>query len=203
MTFARHLFKLAAFTTAVGITSPTFSDEAALYEEAAPADAVFVRLLQGHQAPMATIPLGGVELSFNDIQKDTYVAISAENLAGVTAGAFYSFVANETGQFLIEEPARETSAKVHLILLNTSDAPVRLVVPQRDIQVVAAINAGEAASRAVNPIETELAVERVSDGFVLGTFNVSLARGQNLTFVANHNGARLIENNFGPVLTLN
>ncbi len=179
------------------------ADEAALYETAAPKDAVFVRVLAEYTQSLSEVPFAGSKLSLSEEQKDTYIAISASDLSDVTAGSFYSIGAGQMDNILIKEPVRKTSNKVHLILMNLGKTPVRLVVPGRDMEVVAPLQSEQAESRAVNPIEVELAVERVSDGTILGAFEVKLSRGQNLTFVATDTSARLIENTFGPVLDLN
>jgi len=184
-------------------TQAAFADDAALYENALPADAVFVRVLAGTNEPPTEIEFGGAQLSITSETLDTYSAISAADLTGVAAGGYYSLVDGQSGPVAIQEPGRDTLAKVHLIVLNTGPEPVRLIVPSKGLEVVAHIDAGQAGGRAVNPIEIDLAVERVRDGARLGTFDVRLARGQNLTFVAGETSARLIENRLGGVLNPN
>ncbi len=194
-----------AACTAVTLVSPNLAraDEAALYDEPAPADAVFIRILTEYKLPFDQVFFAGSTLPLSEAVRDTYVAISAAALDDVTPGAFYSLSSSETGVVAIEEPARETVSKVHLILVNSSAEPVRLIVNGQGTEVVGALDPGQAGSRPVNPVKVALAVERVRDGVLLSTFDVDLARGQNLTFVANENTARLVENTFGPVLTLN
>ncbi|KNG93093.1 alginate O-acetyltransferase AlgF [Pseudaestuariivita atlantica] len=180
--------------------APVFADDAALYDAPAPEDAVFVRVLEEFDAPASDAAFMGAPLQLGEDQRDVYVAISAGALEGAVAGSYYSLA--DAGQ-VIEEPQRETAAKVHLILVNAGDAPVRLIVPGRGMEVVAAQAPGASASRAVNPVSATLAVERVTDNAILGTFDVNLARGQNVTFVAGDDAARLVPNSFGPVLSLN
>ncbi|MBO9401197.1 alginate O-acetyltransferase AlgF [Shimia sp. R9_3] len=182
---------------------PLRAEEAALYEAPAPEDAVFVRVLAEFDAADKAITFAGQHLPRGETPADTYVAISAANLSGVRAGSYYSLAAGSSAPVVIEEPARETAAKVHLILVNTATDPVRLIVPTRETEVIAAVTEGAAASRAVNPIAVTLAVQRVSDGALLGTFDLSLSRGQNMSFIASADSARLIENSFGPVLSSN
>lgn len=203
MTFFNSKTSLAALVALTCAATTAQSDEAVLYDQAAPADAVFVRLLAEYDASLNQVPFGGANLPLDVADQDTYVAISASDLTGVQAGTYYSFASNDDGLVIISEPNRETAAKVHLILVNTSDAPVRLIVPGRGMEVVAELAPGTSASRAVNPVSTPLAVERIHDGVILGEFDVSLSRGQNLTFIADTDRARLLENSFGPVLTLN
>jgi hypothetical protein len=132
------------------------------------------------------------------------LAISAAALPephnDIEAGRYYSLTSSPSAPRLIREPARETAAKVHLILLNTGPAPVRLILPGAGTEVIAPLPAGSAASRAVNPVRATVAVERVSDGQILGRFDLTLTRGQNLTFVVEDDSARLLENRFGPVV---
>jgi hypothetical protein len=193
-----------AFALALGIhASAAMADDAALYDEAAPADAVFLRVLSDTGEPQRQVEFAGVQLSLGADLLDTYVAISAAHLTGVAAGDYYSIAAGPLGPWAIEEPARETAAKVHLVLVNAGPEPVRLIAPSQGLEVVARLEPGEAASRAVNPVEITLAVERIRDRAVLGRFDVRLSRGQNLTFVAAGASARVIENRFGPVLKLN
>lgn len=196
----RSLFA-AALACAI-VPTLAASDEAALYDTAAPADAVFVRVLAEYTGPAAQVPFGENTLPFQTVDQDTYVAISAAQLSGVTPGAYYSLASNNGAPMMIKEPARETAAKVHLILVNTSDSPVRLVVAGRNMEVVSALAPGQADSRAVNPVSATLAVERVDTQAILGTFDVALARGSNVTFVASNETARLVEHSFGPVLSL-
>lgn len=186
---------------------PAMADDAALYSEAVPTDAVFVRYLDSGAPKANTFQLAGNDINLADFSDDTYVAISATDLSAtgepIEAGSYYSVMATVGGTALISEPARETSAKVHLILVNTAPEAARLIVADAGAEVVGATEEGAAASRAVNPVAATLAVERVSDGEILGRFDVKLARGQNLTFVAGPDGARVIENAFGPVLRVN
>ncbi len=200
MFFPTSLSAFAALVVTCSIPGQALADSTALYDEAAPADAVFVRLLQTEDTTPETITFGGQRLSTDALQSDTYVAISASQLSDTAPGGFYSLVASDASLAVIQEPARATASKVQLLLLNASNEPVRLTLPSRGAEVISAVQPDTAASRAVNPVSVALAVERVSDGAILGAFDVSLARGKNLTFVADLNGARLIENRFGSVL---
>ena len=133
----------------------------------------------------------------------TYAAISASELPHATAGAFLSVVTSPDGQTrAISEPPRDDATKVHLILLNLGSAPARIIVQEAGTEVVAPVASDGAGLRAVNPVSVALAVERVSDGAILGSFDLRLSRGQDLTFVARADGAEVIENSFGPVLRL-
>lgn len=187
-----HAVAAAAFLAVIPETS--LADEAVLYAEGPPQDAVFVRVLG--DAP--SVPFGGMTLS---APADTYVAISAADLHGVAAGGHYSLIPQADGSaMMIAEPDRDTAAKVHLFVVNADDAPVRLTAPEHGMEVLAGVETQTAQSRAVNPITVTLAVERISDGAVLGTFDLALARGQNVSFVVQDGAARMIQNLFGPVI---
>ena len=203
MIFLDRCSLAVALALMVSIWQPLVADEAALYGEAPPENAAFVRLLSEYAGPESNVFFGGATLSFEDIERDTYVAISAVELPSVSAGEYYSLASGAGGALMIAEPARETAAKVHLILVNAGEEPVRLIVPGPNAEVIASLESGEASSRAVNPVSTPLAVERIRDGHRLGMFEVTLSRGQNLTFVATSNDARLVRNAFGPVLSVN
>ena len=181
----------------------TCAEDAALYDEAAPSDAVFVRILSSSDAHPLQVVFAGTQLTINNDLTDTYIPISAADLNGARAGGYYSLVDGPVGTLTIEEPARDSAAKVHLLLLNAGPEAVRLIAPSKELEVLAALEPGQVSSRAVNPIEIDLAVQRISDGAVLGVFDVRLSRGQNVTFVAEETSARLIENSFGPTLKLN
>lgn len=194
----------AAIASALALgTSAAWSDDAALYDAPAPEDAVFVRVLAERSVMAAPVRFGGMDLPVNEATLDAYFAISAADLTGVAAGGHYSIAKGATGSLVIEEPSRENAAKVHLIVVNSGSEAVRLVVPDQGLEVVEPVEPGQASSRAVNPITVELAVERASDGTVLGTFDVQLARGRNLTFVAGPSSARMVENSVGIVLKPN
>ncbi len=179
------------------------ADDAALYDTAIPADAAFVRLLSTDGNTTLSTHFAGRQFVIGADLADAYIPVSAAQLSGVAAGSYFSIVAGDKGTKSIAEPPRETAAKIHLLLVNTGPDAVRLVVPEQNLEVVATIGAGQAASRAVNPIDVTLAVERVHDSAVLGVFDVSLSRGQNLSFVVDHASARLIENRFGPTRSFN
>ncbi|MCH2164449.1 MAG: alginate O-acetyltransferase AlgF [Marinovum sp.] len=178
------------------------TDESVLYDAPAPADAVFVRLLDVPKAA-SSIAFGGRILPLMDALADTYTAISASDLSDVAPGGYYSLVSQGDHMAAIEEPPREAVSKVHLIVVNNSLTTVRLIVPGADMEVVGAVEPGASGSRAVNPVNATLAVERISDGTLLEQFDVSLSRGQNVSFIAFKDTARIVKNTFGPVLTLN
>jgi hypothetical protein len=84
-----------------------------------------------------------------------------------------------------------------LTLLNLSDDQARLVLSDQNIDVIGTTDINTAGGRTVNPVAATLSVV-TSSGAVLGSFDVQLRRGQNITFVARPDGAELIENRFGP-----
>ncbi len=185
----------ASFAAALllAATQTATADNDALYGAAIPEDAVFVRWLAPADRPEAF----GLALKAEMTAQTDYIPISAAALTGAEAGRFYS----RMGAVTIAEPDRADATKVHLILLNIDGAPARLVVAGNGAEVVGSTVPGEARARGVNPVEARLSV--VTEGGTLATFDLSLRRGQNLSFVVEGDSVRLIENAFGPVFTPN
>lgn len=166
----------------------------ALYAAPPPEDAAFLRWIEAGQAP----DVFGIARPGTD--GDVFHPVSASRTDGAKAGAFYTVALNAAGDVVvIEEPARADRTKVLLTLLNLTDAPVRLVLAEQNVGVIDAVAADTADARAVNPVAATLMVV-AEDSTTLGTFDVRLRRGQNVTFVARPDGAALIENRFGPNL---
>jgi hypothetical protein len=193
---------LAYFAIATALNTPTSSwaDDTALYPTATPADAAFVRTLAKH----AISEIDGMPFpSFDDEMCRDYCAVSAAHLPSVAPNTFISFFEDSDGALhSLEEPARGPASKVNLIVINAGEDPVRLVVPERNLGVVEQVEPHASGSRAVNPVSTKLAVISATNSAVLGTFDLSLSRGQDLTFFVQNGQVELIENAYGPVLTL-
>ncbi|MBO9476723.1 alginate O-acetyltransferase AlgF [Shimia sp. R11_0] len=196
----RHSFfaaTIAACCVAMPLTG--MAQDAALYEEAIPDDAAFVRVFDTSGDHTGSIEVSGATFSMEAANKGHYVPISASKLTDGSVGHYLSAFRNAEGTVrIIEEPARSGAGKVHLILLNADVSAVRLTVAERGVEVVSAVEAGDAGIRAVNPVAVRLAVERVSDAQVLGDFDVALNRGQDLTFWVSNGTARMVKNSFGP-----
>ncbi|MEO1750029.1 MAG: hypothetical protein AAFR27_15705 [Pseudomonadota bacterium] len=179
---------------------PSLADESVLYDQAPPKDAVFVRLLD-ENSTTRDFEFNGHSLTLPAGTETAYAAISAQTLGLVDAGTFHSLLVDENGGFVaIEEPNERPNAKVHLLLINADDAPVRLIVPESEIEVVGKTAGMGIGSRAVNPIRTPLAAQRIDNGELIGTFDLSLSRGQNITFLVQNGQVTKIENRFGPVI---
>ena len=100
---------------------------------------------------------------------------------------------------VIAEPARADRSKVHLFLMRCGEDAVELVVPTgagtpNVTSVIGPLKTPGAAGRAVNPVATPLAVIESASQKEIARFEVTLARGQNLTFYACDGQARMIEN---------
>ena len=164
-----------------------------LYAAPPPEDAAFLRWIGEEDAPdvMGIASLGQSGAVFHPV--------SAALTDGAEAGAYYTAARNAAGEIvIIEEPQRGNRSKILVTLLNLTDAPVRLVMEEQDIEVIGATAADAAGGREVNPVPASVAV--VSDAGALGRFDLKLRRGQNVTFVAHADGATLIENSFGENL---
>lgn len=178
-------------------TSPAAAQDA-LYDAPPPADAVFIRWLDGAADSPAARNVFGRQIPA-DMAGVPYAAISAALLDGATPGAHYAVMLDAAGApQVVTEPVRTDRAKVH-VFLASCDGAAALVVADAGMQVVAVDAAGTMASRAVNPVAATLEVQG-ADGTALGRFDVALRRGQNVTFTACGGSARMTENSFGPVL---
>lgn len=180
--------------------------EVALYDRPAPADAVFLRWIGTTDLP-ESLGLDALPTTLSTtlpatqvVEAGAYHPISARHLKGVEAGGYYT-VALNTAQtpILISEPQRGEKSKVHLILLNASPAPVRLVLDGKGVEVIQRTDAFASGGRMVNPVSADLAVLG-DDGQRLGTVSASLRRGQNVTILVDATGVRLIENQIGAVM---
>ncbi len=162
-----------------------------LYDAPPPDDAAFVRWIGKEAAPSV---LGLVSI---DSEGSVYRPVSAAVSEDLKEGAFYSAAMDASGQLVVlQEPSRSDRTKVHLLLVNLSDQAVRVILVGKNLVVIEETGVNSTGIRAVNPVKVELRVETVS-GSPLGTFEVVLRRGQNLTFVARNGQAELIENRFG------
>ena len=116
---------------------------------------------------------------------------------GAVPGTFYTFVGQTSNAPLIAEPGREKNGKVHLIFVNASGAPARLLIQDNGAEVIAWTNPGEAASRAVNPVTVTLAVDG-QEGIM--PVEARLRRGQNVSILVTDGNARIVPDAFGPVI---
>lgn len=193
MKFSRFTASAIYALTHIGFGSALAADNE-LYDAPPPADAAFVRWVGlGNQHPVFGVaPVEHI--------MDAYRPVSASATNGAQPGGFYTVAKSSDGQIMvIKEPDRRDKSKVQLLLLNLGEAPAQLVVTDQDMVVIGDTVTGRAGSQMVNPVAASLTV-RANDGRELGTFDVSLRRGQNLTFVAYNETVRLIENSYGPNL---
>ena len=190
----RSLPKFIALGTFFAGAGALHAADNTLYDAPPPEDAAFLRWIEPGLAPeIYGIAALGAE-------GDVFHPVSAAATEGAQAGVYYTAARDAEGTLVvIEEPARPDRTKVQLTLVNLAEAPVRLEVAGQDMVVVGETATGTAAARAVNPVAVALTVV-TADGAALGQFEVSLRRGQNLTFVARAEGAELIANRFGPTL---
>ncbi|GAA6179955.1 MULTISPECIES: alginate O-acetyltransferase AlgF [unclassified Shimia] len=165
-----------------------------LYDTPPPDDAAFIRWIEDDVAPEI---LGVRSLGK---EGDVFHPVSAALSDGARAGAYYTAAVDASGHVvLIEEPARSDKSKVLVTLVNLSDASVRLVLTEQNVDVIGTTEKNQSGGRAVNPAAATLSVV-AGQGDVLGTFDVQLRRGQNVTFVARPEQVELIENRFGSNL---
>lgn len=194
---------IAFALTIAGGSRASHADDA-LYDQAPPEDAVFIRSFIGEAAAQ---DIGGLpETVVAEIAESaaTYSALSAGAFSFPEPGRFYAIVADGAGALhLVPEPQRADRSKVHLILVNASGEDVRVTAPDLGMEVIAPTAPLSAAGRAVNPIDVVLAVESPASGAVLKSMDLRLRRGQNLTLLVRPQGVEVIENAFGPVISRN
>lgn len=190
----RSLSQFFALGTLLASAGALQAADNTLYDAPPPEDAAFLRWIEPGLAPeIYGIAALGAE-------GDVFHPVSAAATEGAQAGVYYTAARDADGALVvIAEPPRPDRSKVQLTLVNLAGAPVRLEVAGQDMIVVEETATGTAAARAVNPVAVALTVV-TTDGAALGQFEVSLRRGQNLTFVARAEGAELIANRFGPTL---
>jgi hypothetical protein len=183
---------IAAFAILMASSGAGLTADNELYDAPPPDDAAFLRWIESGKAP----EIFGI--SALGAEGDVFHPVSAANTEGAEVGAYYTAALSAKGDLvIIEEPERADRSKVQLTLLNLTGEAVRLVLLEQNADVVVATAPNQAGARAVNPVAAILSVVTAEDE-VLGTFDVRLRRGQNVTFVARPDGAQLIENRFGP-----
>lgn len=200
MYLASSRFALIAILGALSLPTSSAADDTDLYPQALPSDAAFIRTFT-HQTPSE---FDGVRLE--DFDAETcrdYCAVSAALLPSTEPNTFFSlFTGTDGALHVLQEPNRGPASKVNLIVINADTSPVRLLVPGKNISVVDRIEPDASGSRAVNPVSTKLAVVTALDSKVLGSFDLSLSRGQDITFFVRDGQVTLIKNAYGPVLAL-
>ena len=169
-----------------------------LYAEAAPDDAVFVRFLGFDNG--AAPEFGGKSFVVGEEDTTAYIPVSSAMLQDVPAGLFATVFRGEDGQnTTIVEGPRDVTSKVHLFLVNASDRALDLRLADNSATVIDAVQTGSAAQRGVNPVAVTLGVFEDGTDTPLARFDVTLKRGQNISFIADLTGIRMIENRFGAV----
>ena len=193
------LINLAVGLFAVALPFGAFANDEALYGAPLPSDAVFLRWIG--DVSETSIEVLSYEFSLSDIAGGAYIAISNAALTGAKSGAHYSVISGGDGTLmLIEEPERANKSKVHLTLLNASPKSMRLMLAGTDTEVIGATFSGSADSHAVNPVSATLAVVGEDSTAIGEPLDVTLRRGQNLTFDVIGGVVRVIEDRFGNVI---
>lgn len=179
-------------------TNPVFADENSLYAEALPNNVSFVRFVGfGGQG---SAPFAGFEFELNADVADKYIPVSASQLSGIDAGTYTSILRTADGTFqTIDEPARSRQSKVTLFLVNGTEVALELRLADGSVVVIESVEPTTSALREVNPVVIDLGVFKKGQDTPLATFDVVLQRGQNISFIADQNGVRLVKNEFAPL----
>lgn len=193
-------FKLKPLLIAATLFSstPAVGQDNSLYAEAAPDDASFVRFV-GFQGTDEAV-FAGKAFDLSDVDAGAYIPVSASALQNVPAGRFQTVLQKADGSVVtVAEATRDRQTKVFLFLINTTQQPLDLRLADNSATVIKAVPFGESDQRGVNPVSVSLGVFAHGSDDALGTFDVQLQRGQNLSFIATEQGVELIKNSFGPV----
>ncbi|KMW56568.1 Alginate o-acetyltransferase AlgF [Candidatus Rhodobacter oscarellae] len=175
---------------------PCFSSaqDGTLYKEPPPPDAAFLRWVDPSPAPIV-LGLAGI-----DSEGAAYRAISASEIVGLSEGHFYTAGRAADGEVvIIEEPARLDRSKVYVTVVNLSQSARQLELARDGRRVIGATQTNSAKTRAVNPVTVALNVVGGA-GSNAGTFQITLGRGQNVTFVARPDGVVMLQDRFGSNL---
>ena len=201
-TNSSSLFRITICTIALGFGSPLAANEDALYDQVPPEDAVFIRHFAEGTAAQDVGPLPAEIVTRIAKGASVYSSLSAGEFSFSAPDRYYAIVADGAGKLhLVPEPERADRSKVHVILVNGTDAEVRVTAPDHGLEVVGPTAPLSAASRAVNPIDVVLAVETPEVDAVLETLDLRLRRGQNVTILVRSNGVDVIEDAYGPVIS--
>ena len=178
--------------------SPVLADDNSLYAETLPDDASFVRFVGFDGQNSAEFAGFTFDLVADDAGK--YIPVSASQLSNITSGSFISVLRAADGELqTIDEGPRTRQSKVALLLVNGTDTQLGLRLADGSVAVLEAVAPTTSALREVNPVAISLGVFSTEQEAPLATFDVSLRRGQNLSFVADADGVRLIEKQFAPL----
>ena len=183
----------------LGLSATTgLATDTSLYAEAPPADASFVRFA-GFGAE-ASAEFAGKTFTLNSDEELAYTPVSTAALKGVEPGSYVTVVKSKNGGFhAIPESPRAEASKVSLYLVNATNQALELRLADGSVTVIGDVDPMSSGIRAVNPVAISFGVFQHGDDAPLATFDVSLRRGQNITFLADQTGVRLVENRFGPV----
>ena len=190
------LAKLLA--TCLLTSNPVFADDNGLYAEALPNDVSFVRFV-GFDYKNSAI-FAGFKFDLTADITDKYIPVSAAQLSDVDAGTYTSILRTADGTFqTIDEAKRTRQSKVSLFLVNGTKAALELRLADGSVGVIEDVDPATSGLREVNPVAINLGVFKKSQSTPLATFDVVLQRGQNISFIADVNGVRLVENEFAPL----
>ena len=176
----------------------TFASDNSLYAEAAPDDASFLRFVGFADAPQASF--AGKTFTLNADDRDAYIPVSSAKLTGVTPGSYLTIIRQPSGSATaIAEAPRPNRSKIALVLVNATDQPLDLRLADGSVAVLDNVAPMSSDLRPVNPVQLALGVFAEDGTTPLATFDVAMKRGQNLTFLADADGIRLIEHRFAAV----
>lgn len=190
-------FYVIAIATLGLSATASLATDASLYAEAPPADASFVRFA-GFGAEKSA-EFAGKTFALNADEQLAYTPVSSAKLQGVAPGSYVTVVKADGESRAIHEGPRAEASKVSLYLVNATDRRLELKLADGSTTVIGGVAPMSSGLRAVNPVAISFGVFGQGDAAPLAIFDVSLRRGQDLTFLADASGVRLIEHRFGAV----
>lgn len=195
----RQFFKTITIAAWLSGSAQAFATDTSLYAEALPDDVSFVRFIGFEDGTKQDF--AGKEFSIETDTNGVYIPVSSALLDATPAGSFASILrAPDGSRQVVQEGPRNTQSKVFLFLVNASGQVIDLRLADNSAPVIGGVSPGQAQQRGVNPVKVALGVFEQGSKTPLATFDVTLKRGQNLSFVADTNGVQLLKNRFGALV---
>lgn len=189
---------LSTMSAALMMTGQVLANDGALYAEAPPEDASFVRFI-GFEDSL-TAEFAGRTFHLMPDEVSAYIPVSSASLEDVASGSFFTIV--ETGDGnprVISEPGRDNRSKVFLFLVNGTETELDLRLADNSAPILENVPHNTSALRGVNPVSVSLGIFKSGTDTLLASFDVSLRRGQNISLIAGPDGYQLVENRFAAV----
>ncbi|MBO6792242.1 MAG: alginate O-acetyltransferase AlgF [Dinoroseobacter sp.] len=172
------------------IANASMADESGLYDAPLADDAAFVRFVgfEGAELPFVFDQPQPAGL----LSEGQYGVISADATPDADPGQYYTVIPKADGTpEILTEPARTSTAKVSLQLLNLTDGPLSLKLADGSTAIVEGVAPGAIGAREVNPVKVPVQVFAGEKG--LGdAVELLLQRGNDPTLIAGSSGITVL-----------